>query len=137
MKRVHTTPPSSGFDPGASYCMPTKRICRERGLTPRNVSPEKASDKIEDEVAETYAEKVERDMSDTENAGNQRFINIRALHNCTDKLACGECASQVMCDAEDDVMKQFRHFVHSIPEGDNRKSTIAFIDRFVYSSPTD
>ena len=125
MKRVQPTATNPVADPGTSPCILAKRKCLDRGLTPRNVTPEKRSiqtqvgcqkenniekalNKFVGNHAETYADKVERELKDTEGAGDLRFVSIRALHKCADKMACGECASQVVCEAEDEVMKQFK-----------------------------
>ena len=146
MKRVQPTATNLVADPGTSPCILAKRKCLDRGLTPRNVTPEKRSiqtqvgcqkenniekalNKFVGNHTETYNDKVERELKDTEGAGDLRFVSIRALHKCADKMACGECASQVVCQTGDKVMKKFKLYVHSFSEIRTKPTTIRLIDR--------
>ena len=76
-----------------------------RGLTPRNVSPQKY--KV-DEKVETYADVIRKRLNEvTLRGGSKRFVNFNIVSDSVDKLACGECAKEEVGKTEDNVMTQF------------------------------
>ena len=104
-----------------------------RGLTPRNVSPEKRSRNIQ--IQCQYRNNIEKAIHHLQNSkgstssneidtdviqyaddikinhGTKRFIDINVVTDSTNQLLCGQCARETFEGAGDDVMKQFRKFV--------------------------
>ena len=130
MKRRLPEEGNSGLQPHTGHCNTVRKICFERGLTPRNEPPKKKPNHGSN-ILETYADKVESNVSCVKSDWDRRFISIEALHNCADKLAYGECAKEVVCETEDEVMKQFREFVESVCGDKENTATISLIDEFV------
>ena len=66
-----------------------------------------------DDKVETYANIVDRKLRDQSlrGGGSKRFVDIDVMTNSINQLVCGQCAKDRVCEAEDDLMKEFREFV--------------------------
>ena len=83
-----------------------KQVNVMRGLTPRNVSPQKNKT---DEKVKTYADVIEERLNEVaSHGGSKRFVNIDIVSDLVERLACGECAKEEVGKAEDNVMTQFK-----------------------------
>ena len=81
-----------------------------------------------DDEVETYADVVDRKLRDIDlRSGNKRFVDLGALSNSVNQLACSQCARETIGEVEDNVLKQFKYFVR-----DHRDTTILLhqIDKF-------
>ena len=89
-----------------------------------------------DDVVESYTDQVTKRLDELVKCGKgsylapTRFANVNMIIDSTDKLACGQCVKDVVCQAEDDTMKQFRKFVMN--DGKN-PITLQLIDKFTTS----
>ena len=97
-----------------------------RGLTPRNVSPQKNK---ADEKVKTYADVIEERLNEVaSHGGSKRFVNIDIVSDSVERLACGECAKEEIGKAEDKIMTKFRQFVAQ--DENNNTVTMNLIDKF-------
>ena len=81
-----------------------------------------------DDEVETYADVVDRKLRDIDlRCGNKRFVDLGALTDSVNQLACGQCARETIAEVEDDVMKWFKYFVR-----DHKNNTVLLhqIDKF-------
>ena len=68
-----------------------------------------------DDEVETYANVVDRKLRDLDlRCGNKRFVDLGALTDSVNQLACGQCARETIGEVEDDVMKQFKYLLEII-----------------------
>ena len=83
-----------------------------------------------DDVVETYANEVTRRLDDMIKRGHgsskatRRLVDVNCVAESLDKLACGQCAKDVVCEAEEGTMDRFKLFVEEDGGNKDGKTTI-------------
>ena len=115
-----------------------------RGLTPRNVSPQKRSRNIQpnqspndavieyvDDTRQSYATIVDSKLGELKlRQGSKRFIDINVCSDSMNNLLCAKCVREKIDAGEDDLMEQFRKFVMKNEDGEDCSALIKKIDMF-------
>ena len=86
-----------------------------------------------DDIVETYADEVTRRLDDMIKRGHgsskatRRLVDVNCVKESLDKLACGQCAKDAVCEAEEGTMDRFKLFVE---EDGKNNDTKRLIDEF-------
>ena len=81
-----------------------------------------------DDKVETYANIVDRKLRDLNlRRGSKRFVDINVMTDSINQLVCGQCAKDRVCEAEDDLMKEFKEFVGKYK---GSAGMVHYIDKF-------